>query len=100
MEKTWRWFGPKDPITLSMLRQIGVEGIVTSLHDVPAGEVWTVERIGAMKDFIERGGLHWSVVESLPVAEAVKYGGEERDRLIENYKQSLPIEHAAVQYKK
>ncbi len=89
MEKTWRWFGPKDPITLSMLRQIGVEGIVTSLHDVPAGEVWTVERIGAMKDFIERGGLHWSVVESLPVAEAIKYGGEERDRLIENYKQSL-----------
>ncbi len=89
MEKTWRWFGPKDQITLEMLRQIGVEGIVTSLHDVPAGEVWTVERIGAMKDFIERSGLRWSVVESLPVSEAIKYGGPERDALIENYKVSL-----------
>jgi mannonate dehydratase len=89
MEKTWRWFGPKDPITLSMLRQIGVEGIVTALHDVANGEVWTVEAITAMKNYIEQGGLHWSVVESLPVSEAIKYGGQERDRLIENYKLSL-----------
>ena len=56
MEKTWRWFGPKDPITLSMLRQIGVEGIVTALHDVANGEVWTVEAITAMKNYIEQGG--------------------------------------------
>lgn len=89
MEKTWRWFGPKDPITLGMLRQIGVEGIVTALHEVPNGEVWTVEAITELKDYIERGGLHWSVVESLPVCEAIKYGGEDRDRLIENYRQSL-----------
>lgn len=89
MEKTWRWFGPNDPITLQMLRQIGVEGIVTSLHDVPNGEVWTVEAIQKLKETIELAGLHWSVVESLPVCEAIKYGGKERDALIENYKKSL-----------
>lgn len=89
MEKTWRWFGKKDKITLSMLRQIGVEGIVTALHDVPNGEVWTVEAINELKSYIESYGLRWSVVESLPVCEAIKYAGPERDRLIENYKLSL-----------
>ncbi len=89
MEKTWRWFGPKDKITLPMLRQIGVEGIVTSLHDVPAGVVWTPEKVGEMKNFIARSGLHWSVVESLPVSEAIKYGGEDADRLIAGYIESL-----------
>ncbi len=89
MEKTWRWFGPKDKITLSMLRQIGVEGIVTSLHDVAAGEVWTPEAVGDMCDYIARSGLHWSVVESLPVSEAIKYAGPERERLIEDYIRSL-----------
>lgn len=89
MEKTWRWFGKKDPITLSMLRQIGVEGIVTALHEVPNGEVWTVEAINDLKVYIESHGLKWSVVESLPVCEAIKYGGPQRDRLIENYKISL-----------
>lgn len=89
MEKTWRWFGKKDPITLSMLRQIGVEGIVTALHEVPNGEVWTVESINDLKAYIESYGLKWSVVESLPVCEAIKYGGPQRDRLIENYKISL-----------
>lgn len=89
MEKTWRWFGKKDPITLSMLRQIGVEGIVTALHEVPNGEVWTVEAINDLKAYIESYGLKWSVVESLPVCEAIKYGGPQRDRLIENYKISL-----------
>lgn len=89
MEKTWRWFGKKDPITLSMLRQIGVEGIVTALHEVPNGEVWTVEAIQDLKAYIESYGLRWSVVESLPVCEAIKYGGPQRNRLIENYKTSL-----------
>lgn len=72
-----------------MLRQIGVEGIVTALHDVPNGEIWTVEAINELKSYIESYGLRWSVVESLPVCEAIKYAGPERERLIENYKVSL-----------
>ena len=89
MEKTWRWFGRKDKITLDMLRQIGVEGIVTALHDVPNGEIWTPEAIADLKEYIESFGLRWSVVESLPVSESIKYGGADRDKLIENYKVSL-----------
>lgn len=89
MEKTWRWFGRKDKITLPMLKQIGVEGIVTALHDVPNGEIWTVEAIDDLKSYIEAHGLRWSVVESLPVCEAIKYAGPERGKLIENYKASL-----------
>lgn len=89
MEKTWRWFGKNDKITLTMLRQIGVEGVVAALHDVPNGEIWTLEAIDDLKRYIESYGLRWSVVESLPVCEAIKYGGVERDALIENYKVSL-----------
>lgn len=89
LEKTWRWFGRKDKITLDMLRQIGVEGIVTALHDVPNGEVWTLEDILDLKHYIESFGLRWSVVESLPVCESIKYGGPDRDELIEKYKISL-----------
>ena len=89
MEKDWRWFGRKDKITLPMLRQIGVEGIVTALHDMPIGEVWTVDRISELKDYIESYGLRWSVVESLPVSEVIKCAGPERDVLIENYCNSL-----------
>ena len=89
MEKTWRWFGKKDKITLPMLRQIGVKGIVTALHDVPNGEIWTMEAINDLKSYIESYGLRWSVVESLPVCEAIKYAGAEREQLIEKYKVSL-----------
>lgn len=89
MEKTWRWFGPNDKITLDMLRQIGVEGIVTSLHHIANGEVWSYEEVMKMKSLIEDHGLRWSVVESLPVSESIKYGGADRDCLIENYKESL-----------
>ena len=89
MEITWRWFGKKDKITLAMLQQIGVEVIVTALHDVPNGEVWTREQIHDLREYIEQHGMRWSVVESLPVSESIKYGGADRDQLIENYKQSL-----------
>ncbi len=89
MEKTWRWFGKKDKITLPMLRQIGVEGIVTALHDVPNGEIWTLEAIRDLQSYIESFGMRWPVVESLPVCESIKYAGADRDRLIENYKVSL-----------
>ncbi len=89
MEKTWRWFGRNDIITLEMLRQIGVEGIVSALHGIPNGQVWQPEQIAEYKAFIESAGLRWSVVESLPVSESIKYGGPDRDQLIENYKISL-----------
>ncbi len=89
MERTWRWFGKKDKITLAMLRQIGVEGIVTALHDVPLGEVWTREAIHDLRTHIESYGMRWSVVESLPVTETIKYGGPDRDEQIERYKQSM-----------
>ena len=89
MERTWRWFGKKDKITLAMLKQIGVEGIVTALHDVPLGEVWTQEKIHELKTYIESYGMKWSVVESLPVVETLKYGGPDREHQIEVYKESL-----------
>ena len=89
MEKTWRWFGKKDAITLSMLRQIGVEGIVTALYDIPNGEIWSLEAILNQKRYIEAAGLRWSVVESLPVSEAIKNASEDRDLLIKNYIISL-----------
>ena len=89
MEKTWRWFGPNDKITLGMLRQIGVEGIVTALHGIPNGDIWPLEEIERIKHMIEEHGMRWSVVESLPVSESIKYVGPDRDALIENYKVSL-----------
>ena len=72
-----------------MLRQIGVEGIVTALHDVPNGDVWTYEAITELKNYIESFGLRWSVVESLPVSESIKFGGVDRERLLQNYCESL-----------
>lgn len=89
MERTWRWFGKDDKITLAMLKEIGVEGIVTALHDVPLGDVWTREKIRDLREYIESYGMRWSVVESLPVTETIKYGGPDRDEQIEIYKESL-----------
>lgn len=89
MIKTWRWFGKNDSITLEMLRQIGVEGIVTALYDLPPGEVWQTEAINNLKQTIEHAGLVWSVAESLPVSEEIKYAAPSRDQLINNYCESL-----------
>src|SRR5690554_6665349 len=89
LENTWRWFGEGDAVRLSDLKQVGVEGVVTSLHHIKPGIAWRKEDILAVKSRIEREGLAWSVVESLPVSEAIKFGSAERDEHIQNYKVSL-----------
>ncbi|MDN3525244.1 mannonate dehydratase [Halomonas sabkhae] len=89
MEHTWRWFGPADPITLDEIRQTGATGIVTALHEITNGEVWPVAAIDARKRMIEAAGLSWSVVESVPVHEAVKQGLPGRDAYIAAYQQTL-----------
>ena len=89
MEKTWRWFGPADKVTLEMMRQIGVEGVVTALHQYAPGQLWPEEEIRATQRRIEAAGMRWSVVESLPVSEQIKYAGPERDALIDTYIRSL-----------
>jgi len=89
LEKTWRWFGFHDPISLAYLAQMGVEGVVTSLHHIPIGEVWSVDEILKVKNAIEANGMRWSVVESLPVSEGIKTASDDRPRLISNYQESL-----------
>ncbi|GIV60409.1 MAG: mannonate dehydratase [Rhodothermaceae bacterium] len=93
MLPSWRWFGPDDPVTLADARQAGAVGIVSALHEIPAGAVWPVEAIRARRRQIEEGPgdapLRWVVVESVPVHEAIKTGGPDRDRYIDNYRQTL-----------
>ena len=88
-EETFRWYGPGDPVPLSHIRQTGATGVVTSLHHLPYGEVWSVEEIRKRKHEVEAAGLTWSVIESLPVHEEIKTGGPDAPRLLENDRQSL-----------
>ena len=85
----WRWFGPADPIALREIRQTGASGIVTALHEVPAGEVWTLEAIRARQEMVRSEGLEWVVAESLPVHEEIKRGGAHASRYLESYRASL-----------
>ena len=89
MLQTWRWFGPSDPVPLAHVRQAGAVGVVTALHEVPCGDVWTLDAVMTRKAAIEAAGLVWSVVESIPIHEEIKLGSPDGRRYLAAYKDSL-----------
>ena len=92
MKETWRWFGPDDVVPLHAIRQAGASSVVTSLHQIPYGELWTVEAIEERKATIAANpslDLHWSIVESLPIHERIKLGEGDLSSLFDNYRQSM-----------
>ncbi len=89
MEQCWRWFGPGDPVSLQKISQAGATGVVTALHEIPTGEVWPVDDIRQRNAEIERAGLRWSVVESVPVHADIMKGNARRNSKIEAYKQTI-----------
>ena len=95
MKQCWRWFGQEDPIKLTDLHQVGVEGIVTALHSIAPGDPWVEEQIADRQSLLSAGGYQWDVVESLPVSEAIKTQTEQMTDHIANYKSSLQALAAA-----